>query len=93
MSEGLVEVAEDDSWVKGQSESLRLSLAEDTPNVRAVRAASEMLAQTRARQRQVRTERKLKVTIPPAWIRAPISNWPMKVSRASMAVRRATSMS
>ena len=56
MSAGLAEVAEDGSWVKGQTESLQLSLG-DAPSVRSVRAASEMLAQTRARQHQVRAER------------------------------------
>jgi len=56
MSAGLAEVAEEGSWVKGQTESLKLSLG-DSPSVRSVRAASEMLAQTRARQHQVRAER------------------------------------
>ena len=56
MSAGLADLAEDGSWVKGQTESLQLSLGE-SPNVRSVRAASEMLAQTRARQHQVRAER------------------------------------
>jgi diguanylate cyclase len=56
MGAGLTEFAEDDSWVKGQSESLAASLGA-TPSVRSVRAASEMLAQTRARQRAVRDER------------------------------------
>ena len=56
MGAGLTELAEDDSWVKGQSESLRASLGA-TPSVRAVRAASEMLAATRARQRAVREDR------------------------------------
>jgi diguanylate cyclase len=56
MSAGLTEFAEDDSWVKGQSESLRASLGA-TPSVRSVRAASDMLASTRARQRAVRDER------------------------------------
>jgi len=58
MSAGLTEFAEDDSWVKGQSESLRASLGA-TPSVRSVRAASDMLASTRARQRAVRDERDL----------------------------------
>ena len=57
MSAGLAEVAEEGSWVKGQTESLQLSLGDEAPTVRSVRAASEMLAQTRARQRQVRTAR------------------------------------
>ena len=56
MSAGLAEVAEDGSWVKGQTESLKLSLG-DSPSVRSVRAASEMLAQARSRQHQVRAER------------------------------------
>jgi diguanylate cyclase len=56
LSAGLAEVAEEGSWVKGQTESLKLSLGE-SPNVRSVRAASEMLVQTRARQQQVRVER------------------------------------
>ena len=56
MSAGLAEVAEDGSWVKGQTESLQLSLG-DSPSVRSVRAASEMLAQARARQHRVRAER------------------------------------
>jgi diguanylate cyclase len=56
MSAGLAEVAEEGSWVKGQTESLKQSLG-DTPSVRSVRAASEMLATTRARQQRVRAER------------------------------------
>ncbi len=56
MSAGLAEVAEEGSWVRGQTESLKLSLGE-APSVRSVRAATEMLAQTRARQQQVRAER------------------------------------
>jgi len=56
MSAGLAEVAEEGSWVKGQTESLKLSLGE-SPSVRSVRAASEMLAQTRTRQQRVRAER------------------------------------
>ena len=56
MGAGLAEVAEDGSWVKGQTESLQLSLG-DAPSVRSVRAASEMLAQTRTRQQRVRAER------------------------------------
>jgi len=56
MSAGLAEVAEEGSWVKGQTESLKQSLGE-APSVRSVRAASEMLAQTRTRQQRVRAER------------------------------------
>ncbi|MET0382067.1 MAG: diguanylate cyclase [Burkholderiaceae bacterium] len=57
MSAGLVEVAEDGSWVKGQAESLRRSLDQSVPSVRSVRAAGEMLAQARVRQRRVKEER------------------------------------
>jgi len=56
MSAGLAEVAEEGSWVKGQTESLKQSLGEQ-PSVRSVRAASQMLAGTRARQQRVRAER------------------------------------
>jgi diguanylate cyclase len=56
MSAGLAELAEEGSWVKGQTESLQLSLG-DSPSVRSVRAASEMLSLARARQHRVRTER------------------------------------
>jgi diguanylate cyclase len=56
MSASLADFAEQDSWVKGQGESLKETLGE-TPNVRSVRAASDMLAQTRARQNAVREER------------------------------------
>ena len=56
MSAGLADVAEEGSWVKGQTESLKLSLGE-APSVRSVRAASEMLAQARTRQHQVRADR------------------------------------
>jgi diguanylate cyclase len=56
MSAGLTELAEDDSWVKGQGQHLQASLG-DVPNVRSVRAASEMLAHTRARQQELRHER------------------------------------
>ncbi len=56
LAAGLTELAEDDSWARGQSESLAAHLA-DAPSVRAVRAASDMLALTRQRQRQVRADR------------------------------------
>jgi diguanylate cyclase len=56
MSVGLTELAEDDSWVRGQNEHLQASLG-DTPSVRSVRAASEVLAHTRARQRTLRQDR------------------------------------
>ena len=56
LGRGLTSLAEDDSWARGQCESLELWLAEGI-SARSVRAASEMLAETRARQKQVRTDR------------------------------------
>lgn len=56
LSHGLTELAEDDSWARGQCESLQARLA-DGLNVRSVRAAAVLLAETRERQGRVRDER------------------------------------
>ncbi|MBI5717794.1 MAG: GGDEF domain-containing protein [Burkholderiales bacterium] len=56
MSQGLVELSEDESWSRGQCEALRLQLSEAV-DVRAVRAASAMLADTRVRQASAKRER------------------------------------
>jgi diguanylate cyclase len=56
LGRGLTELAEDDSWARGQCESLQARLAEGI-TTRAVRAASELLAETRHRQQKVRGER------------------------------------
>jgi diguanylate cyclase len=56
LSAGLTELAEDDSWAKGQCAGLQARL-EDGLSVRGVRAASQMLAETRAHQLKVRGER------------------------------------
>jgi diguanylate cyclase len=56
LSAGLAELTEDDSWARGQCESLQARLGEDS-SVRGVRAAAAMLAETRARQLEVRHER------------------------------------
>jgi diguanylate cyclase len=56
LSHGLVELAEDDSWARGQCEGLQARLA-DGVNSRSVRAASELLAETRVHQQRVRGER------------------------------------
>lgn len=53
---GLVELSEDDSWARGQCEALQSRLAGGI-GARDVRAATELLADTRARQRRVREER------------------------------------
>ena len=58
MTAGLVELAEDGSWARGQCEALQNTLAlELTPSVRGVRAAGALLAETRGQQQRVRGER------------------------------------
>ena len=56
LGRGLTDLAEDDSWAQGQSAALALRLSEGI-NARSVRAASELLAETRQRQQRVRDER------------------------------------
>ncbi len=56
LTAGLTDLAEDDSWARGQCAQLQARLADD-PNVRSVRAAQEFLAETRERQQRVRAER------------------------------------
>lgn len=56
LAAGLTELSEDESWARGQCESLQARLV-DAGSVRAVRAATELLLQTRARQHQLRGER------------------------------------
>ena len=64
LAAGLTDLAEDDSWAQGQCASLQARLGETSaegggsgPSVRSVRAATELLADTRVRQQQVRSER------------------------------------
>lgn len=56
LSAGLTELSEDESWARGQCESLQARLGEPL-SARSVRAATELLAQTRARQHQLRSDR------------------------------------
>jgi diguanylate cyclase len=56
LTAGLTELSEDDSWAKGQCESVQARLRGGL-SVRAVRAAGAVLADTRERQRRVRDER------------------------------------
>lgn len=56
LTEGLAELAEEDSWVQGQLQSLRERLS-GPPSARAVQAASQVLAQARAQQARVRSDR------------------------------------
>ena len=56
LSQGLIELSEDGSWARGQCETLQARLAEGI-SARGVRAATELLAETRLRQAQVHDER------------------------------------
>ena len=56
MSQGLVELSEDESWSRGQCEVLRAHLGEGV-DLRGVRAATAMLADTRTRQTAAKRER------------------------------------
>ena len=56
LGQGLVELAEDESWAQGQAVNLKARLAEGL-NSRSVRAATEILADTRHRHARVRGER------------------------------------
>jgi diguanylate cyclase len=56
LSAGLTDLSEDESWAQGQCELLQSELA-DGFSARSVRAATTLLAETRARQQQVRGER------------------------------------
>jgi diguanylate cyclase len=56
LTAGLTELAEDDSWARGQAEAMRARLA-DGVSARGVRSAGELLAHTRARQAEMRAER------------------------------------
>jgi diguanylate cyclase len=56
LTQGLTELAEDDSWARGQCEAVHARLAEGL-SARGVRAASVLLAEARERQQRVRLER------------------------------------
>ncbi len=56
LTEGLGELAEDESWARGQCDALRERLGEGL-SVRGIHAAAEMLAATRARQQELRSDR------------------------------------
>jgi diguanylate cyclase len=57
LSEGLTDLAEDESWARGQAEALRASFDSEALSVRGVRAAADMLTQTRLQQQRLRGER------------------------------------
>jgi diguanylate cyclase len=56
LSAGITELAEDESWVRGQGEQLQSRLAQGL-NRRALHAAGELLADARKQQQRVRGER------------------------------------
>lgn len=56
LTEGLVELSEDESWAQGQAAAVRARLAGEV-SVRSVRAATEMLNEARSRHQRVRQER------------------------------------
>jgi diguanylate cyclase len=56
LTEGIADLAEDRSWAEGQGESLRQRL-QGAAGARAVRAARELLDDTRAAQRSLQAER------------------------------------
>ncbi|MEP7283551.1 MAG: diguanylate cyclase, partial [Rubrivivax sp.] len=56
LGQGLAELSEDEGWARGQCEALQARLA-DGLSARSVRAASELLSETRRRQGQLRGER------------------------------------
>lgn len=57
LTEGLTELAEDESWARGQADAMRARLDEGTLSVRGVRSAADLLAQTRLQQQRLRVER------------------------------------
>ena len=59
MTEGLTELAEDESWARGQADAMRSRLGEgnEAPSLRGVRSAADLLSQTRRQQQRLRGER------------------------------------
>ncbi len=61
LTAGLTELAEDDSWARGQAEAMRARLgggeAGESLSVRSVRATNDLLAQTRRQQQRLKGER------------------------------------
>jgi diguanylate cyclase len=57
LTEGLTELAEEQSWARGQADALRANLEGQALSVRSVRAAADMLTQTRRHQERLRGER------------------------------------
>jgi len=59
LTAGLTELAEDDSWARGQCQSLQITLEDpEGPSMRGLRSAAHLLADTRRHQQRVRGERR-----------------------------------
>jgi diguanylate cyclase len=56
LTASLTDLAEDDSWAKGQCDAMRVTL-EDGITARGVKSVTELLRNTRARQNEMRLER------------------------------------
>ena len=56
LTASIADLAEDDSWAKGQCDAMRMKIDEGL-SARGVRAVSELLRNTRERQNQIRVER------------------------------------
>jgi diguanylate cyclase len=56
LTASLADLAEDDSWTRGQCEAMRVTL-DDGLNARGVRAVGDLLRRTRERQGRLRAER------------------------------------
>jgi diguanylate cyclase len=57
LAAGLTELAEDESWARGQADALRARLEGEALTVRGVRSAVDLLTQTRMQQQRLRVER------------------------------------
>ena len=57
LTEGMVELSEDESWAKGQCQGLQEALDGEI-SLRGLRSAAVMLSETRQRQQQVHSERR-----------------------------------
>ena len=62
LAASLGELAEDESWAKGQCEAMRVAL-EDGLSARSVKSVTELLRKTRAHQAQMRGEREQARTV------------------------------
>jgi len=57
LASGLTELAEDESWARGQADAVRTRLEGEALTVRGVRSAVDLVTQTRIQQQRLRVER------------------------------------